>query len=271
MDAPRLLLFDVGNTAVKIGLAQPDGAIHAYSFATASLGTADGLGFTVLEVLRFHGLAPEQCQGWVAASVVPRLDRLIREAARRFAGQEALFAPDDLPLPMTNAYARPAEVGADRLVGAYAAMELFPAPAWIVVDFGTATTFDCAVAGTYLGGLICPGLLSSAQALAGGTAKLPQVDFSTVAEALAIGRSTADSLAQGLVHGFAAMVSGLVVQLKTLLPAGARVIAAGGLAPVVARVCPAIDDIRPDLLLDGLRLAYGRGRIPTMHTQPPAG
>jgi len=255
MSAP-LLVLDVGNTSLKIGLAAGDEDIAAYGFATEALGFADALGFAVLEVCGQVGVSPRGLAAWAVSSVLPRLDGVIRQAAARYCGCPALFVPDGLPLPVENRYERPAEVGADRLVAAYGAMRLFDAPGYVVIDFGTATTFDCVLPGVYLGGLFCPGLMSSARALAGGTAKLPQADLALGAGPVRFGRSTAESLAYGLVHGFAAMVEGICARLKPFLPEGSLVVGAGGLAQVVARATPAIDVLRPDLLLEGLRLAH---------------
>lgn len=252
----RLLLVDAGNTNVKFGLAGQAGEIACYSLPTAHLATADSLGLCVDGLCRHAGVEAASVEAWVVSSVVPRLHPLLRAAAKRYGRCEALFVPDDIPLPLENRYQRPAEVGADRLVAAYAATRLFPAHGQLVIDFGTATTFDCVTRGAYLGGLICPGLLSSAQALAGGTAKLPQADFKVEGDEVDVGTSTAQSLNHGLVFGFAAMVDGLCARLLPKLPAGTPVVATGGFAEIVARVCPAIAHVRPDLLMEGLRLAY---------------
>jgi type III pantothenate kinase len=193
---------------------------------------------------------------WVACSVVPRLDRLLREAAMRYCGCEALFVPGEIPLPLANRYQRPEEVGADRLVTAYAASRTVDAPGCLVIDFGTATTFDLVAGGEYLGGLICPGVLTSARALSSGTAKLPQAELRVETDQAEPGLSTATSLSHGLVFGFAAMAEGLAARLLPRLPEGSAVVATGGLAPHIARVCRAIHLVRPHLLLEGLELAY---------------
>jgi type III pantothenate kinase len=126
----------------------------------------------------------------------------------------------------------------------------------ISVDFGTATTFDVVQDSSYLGGLICPGVLSSARALATDTAKLPQIDLEPESLALTIGRSTAESLNQGILFGFSAMTEGILKRLSDYLGEVPAVVATGGFAPQLARVCPAIEDVRPELLLEGLRLVY---------------
>lgn len=256
------LLLDVGNTTIKIGVASESGPTAAYSLPTQHFATSDALGLQVAEICRREGLDPEAVEAWAVSSVVPQLEPVLAAAAERYCRCPLLLAPGDLPLDLENRYERPQEVGADRLVTAHAATRLFDAPGFIVIDFGTATTFDCVAGKAYLGGLICPGILSSASALSSRTAKLPQATLSVDPAGLHIGRSTAQSLNQGLVFGFAAMAEGLVERLRPLLPAGSLVVATGGFAPKLAPVCRAFDHVRPDLLLEGLRLAFldARGR-----------
>ncbi|OGR40318.1 MAG: pantothenate kinase [Desulfovibrionales bacterium GWA2_65_9] len=269
-----VLLLDVGNTNVKIGLAQPGrGLVSTYALPTApagSVGTADDWGLKLLEICRAQGMDPGEIIDIVACSVVPPMNPVLTRAAARFfgqPGQNIRFVPDDIALAIENRYARPQEVGADRLVTAFAARAACQAHTLIVVDFGTATTFDCVQGGAYLGGLICPGVLSSARALATGTAKLPhitlEIDPTELAGSLHIGRSTAESLNQGLLFGFAAMVEGLACRLATTLgvaPNDAHLIATGGFAKTIATLCPAIDEVREDLLMDGLFLAWKSAR-----------
>ncbi|MDQ7836771.1 MAG: type III pantothenate kinase [Humidesulfovibrio sp.] len=265
-----VLLLDVGNTNVKIGLAQPgQGLVSTYALPTApsgNVGTADSWGLKLLDICRVEGVDPGEIMGIVASSVVPPMNPVLTRAAARFfgqPGQNIRFVPDDIPLALENRYARPQEVGADRLVTAFSARASCQAHTLIVVDFGTATTFDCVQGNAYLGGLICPGVLSSARALATGTAKLPHItlemDADEAAGCLHIGRSTSESLNQGLLFGFAAMVEGLVCRLAATLgvgPGDVHVIATGGFAKTIAGLCPAIDEVREDLLLDGLFLAW---------------
>ena len=273
-----VILLDVGNTNVKIGLARPgEGLTSSYALPTApagNVGTADAWGLALLDICRVEGLDPGEVVGIVACSVVPPMNPVLTRAAARFFGQPGQgirFVPGDIPLAIENRYARPQEVGADRLVTAYSARAACHAHTLVVVDFGTATTFDCVQGGAYLGGLICPGVLSSARALATGTAKLPhitlEIDPADVQAGggygLHIGRSTAQSLNQGLIFGFAAMVEGLARRLAQSLgvtEADMHLIATGGFAKAIAGVCPAIDEVREDLLLDGLFLAWKSAR-----------
>jgi len=138
----------------------------------------------------------------------------------------------------------------------------------VSVDFGTATTFDVVRGSSYLGGLICPGVLSSARALAQDTAKLPQIDLEPSSLKLTIGRSTVESLNQGLLFGFASMVEGILDRLEDHLGEPVTVVATGGFAAQLARVCPAIANVRPELLLEGLRLVYEESAPPQAGRAP---
>lgn len=262
MAATHLLLLDVGNTSTKVGLAGSSGQgralTAAYSLPTEPAGTADSLGLDLMALVGHAGLTPQAVEAVLVSSVAPSMDGRVREAARRYFGCAARFAPDDLPLPLENRYARPQEVGADRLVAAFAARRLVPEGDLIVIDFGTATTFDVVSGNAYLGGLIGPGVLSSARALATHTAKLPQITLEVSGPEIEVGRSTAASLNQGLVHGFAAMAEGLVARLSRTLAGPVTVLATGGFAPSLARVTDCFHRVEPDLLLTGLLLAYGR-------------
>jgi len=259
MGAKNILLLDIGNTNTKVGVADESGLAEAYVLPTDAFGTADALGFRLREILDRQNLSEGDISAVAACSVVPSVSSLLRQASTRFFGCQALFAPEDLPLAIENRYARPKEVGADRLTAAFAARSLNPAKNLIIIDFGTATTFDVVSENAYLGGLICPGLLSSAKGLATLTAKLPQITLEIDSQELEIGRSTAQSLNQGLIFGFAAMAEGLCGRLKEVLGGDASVIATGGFAENIAQVCRGIDMVRPDLLLEGLRLVYYKG------------
>jgi len=266
-----VILLDVGNTNVKVALARPaQGLISTYALPTnpaGSLDTPDAWGLRLLDICRVENILPGQIVAVAASSVVPPMNPVLGRACQRFFGVPVSFVPgegpDGIPLPIENRYARPSEVGADRLVTAYAASHSCPAHTLVVVDFGTATTFDCVQGGAYLGGLICPGVLSSARALATGTAKLPHITLEIASPGqgggLHIGRSTSESLNQGLIYGFAAMVEGLARRLAETLgvaPDDLHLIATGGFAARIARVCPAIDEVREDLLMEGLWRAY---------------
>lgn len=257
----KVLFFDAGNTNTKIALADEKGVGEGYVLPTRPANTADDWGLKITSILEREGVSPLEISSVAVSSVVPPLDPLLARMSRRYFGCDARFAGRDLPLDIENGYARPEEVGADVLVTALAAKRRCGERSMVVVDFGTATTLACVQDGVFLGGLICPGLLSSAASLHSGTAKLPPVRLELESDKLVWGRSTAQCLSQGLVHGFACMVEGLVVRLAEPLGEKPHVVATGGLAEVVARVCPTIREVRPDLLMEGLWEAVFR---PTM-------
>ncbi len=251
------LFFDIGNTNTKIGLAGSTGSVVSYVLPTNERQTADQFGLTLLELLRHMDVPPGEVDGALASSVVPGMGQIVRRACKRFLDIELRFAPEDLPVPLENRYARPHEVGADRLVGAYAARRLYPeASSIITVDYGTATTFDCVEGNAYLGGLICPGLLSSVGALASGTAKLPRFSLEISDTEPRPGRSTATSLNHGFVFGFAAMTEGLIARLSRTMQRPVLTIGTGGFAASLAEVTNCFSVVISDLLLEGLRFLY---------------
>ncbi|UTF50059.1 type III pantothenate kinase [Desulfomicrobium sp. ZS1] len=258
-----VLLFDVGNTNVKLCLADENGIGRTYSLPSTNRETSDSLGLSIAGICAREGVAEGEVRAWVLSSVVPPLNNLLKAACADFFSCPALFVPGDIALPLENRYARPQEVGADRLLGSFAARTLFADSSLIVVDFGTATTFDCVQDNAYLGGLICPGVLSSVTALGTQTAKLPQISLELGSADLDIGTSTRQSLNHGVLFGFAAMLEGLTARLKKRLAApDARVIATGGFAPHLAAITSCIDNLAPDLLMQGLLAAYFQQHSP---------
>lgn len=252
-----ILYFDIGNTNTKIGLARGREPMRSYALPSNERHTADELGLTLINIIRHAGIEPGDIKAALASSVVPNLAHLLRQACERFLQVELLLVPEDIPIQLENRYARPHEVGADRLVGAYGARRLFPdAPSIISVDFGTATTFDCVEGNAYLGGLICPGVLSSVSALASATAKLPRISLEVREQRPSPGKSTATSLNHGFVFGFAAMTEGLAARLAADMQGPVTVVGTGGFAAALARVTDCFDAVLPDLLLEGLRLLY---------------
>ena len=252
-----LLLVDIGNTSIKIGLAEEDGILTAYTLPTDFTSqSADSLG------LRLRGLLDHACPGepvssCLVSSVVPAMDPLLRGACERFLKVRPVFAHHEIPVPLENHYERPLEVGTDRLVAAYGARRLYPdAAAIICADYGTATTFDCVREQAYLGGLICPGIMSSLHALSTRTALLPRIALEAIIDRPIVGRDTTTSLNHGFLFGFAAMTEGLCARLALDLPAPLTVVATGGFAQAVADVTGCIHAVHPDLILEGLRLLH---------------
>ena len=253
----NLLLVDIGNTCIKLVFASPDALEASYSLPTRAQHTPDSLGLSLLQLLALRGLTPGDITACAVCSVVPDVYSLFRDACRKYLNMSPLSFPGDFELDMVNGYDQPQEVGADRLLAAYAARQLFPEPASLIsVDFGTATTFDCVSGRTYLGGLICPGLFSSRNALAANTAKLPRISLDLTENSAIIGRNTATSMNHGFLFGFSAMTEGLCERLKAQLPGPVFVVGTGGIAQELSGICRAFDAIRPDLIPEGLRLVW---------------
>lgn len=251
------LLLDIGNTNIKLGIADSNGIKESFSLPSSRNYTSDSLGLSLVQLLGYARCGNEDVDAILACSVVPSLNPLIRQACKKYLGKELMMIPEDMPVPLENHYAEPRQVGADRLVGAYAARRLFPEPASIIcVDYGTATTFDCVQGNAYLGGLICPGVLSSASALSTRTAKLPVVSLETEGKEPKPGKSTSVSINDGFVFGFAAMTEGLCVRLAKGMAQPSFVLATGGFAASLAKVTDCFGAIRPDLLLEGLRIMH---------------
>ncbi|MDR1360429.1 MAG: type III pantothenate kinase [Deltaproteobacteria bacterium] len=249
------ILFDIGNTNIKVGLCSGEGRPASYTLPSDSRQTGDSLGLALLGILGHAGWSPAEVEDCVGSSVAPAISLLVRTACRRYLGRPLRLAPEDIPIPLENRYPRKHEVGSDRLVGAFAARRLYPEAAAIIsVDFGTATTFDCVRGNAYLGGLIGPGILSSAEALASRTAKLPRISLEVESDLLMPACSTVTSLNHGFVFGFAAMTEGLTARLRRSLPEPVVVVGTGGLVQTLAMVSRCFDAVRPDLLLEGLRL-----------------
>jgi type III pantothenate kinase len=250
----HLLLFDIGNSRIKLGISSGEGVRIVSSTSTPEARDAGVLAGWLGEACR--GVEVGAC---VACTVAPDMEALLRGAcAEVMPGAQALFVGNELELPIESLYARPEELGPDRLVSAYAARELYPAEGHIVAGFGTATTFDCVSGGAYAGGLICPGVGSSGEALAGMTARLPLPDLEAVPDTPAIGRTTAECLGLGFVMGFTAMAEGICNRLRAMLPEPVVIVATGGHGKRISRAATCFDHVRPDLVLEGLRLAYQR-------------
>lgn len=258
----HLLLADIGNTCIKIVFARPDALEATYCLPTRTQHTADSLGLSLMQLLSLRRLEPGDIAACLVCSVVPDVSTLLHEALHRYLNKKPLTFPGDFDIDLINGYDQPQEVGADRLLAAFAARKLFPdAASLISVDFGTATTFDCVTGNTYLGGLICPGLFSSRNALAANTAKLPRISLEMTESEVRIGRNTITSMNHGFLFGFAAMTEGLCERLKQQLPGPVFVIGTGGAAHDLSRICRAFDTVRPDLILEGLRLLWRQGSM----------
>lgn len=255
-----LLAIDVGNSHTVFGLFDRDRLRHHWRLATNPAATADDLVALLHPLFTLAQVAPAAISGVIIASVVPPLAAALRELSERHLGCAPLVVDHQMTSGLTVRTDQPAEVGADRLVNAVAAYQRYRT-ALIIVDFGTAITFDCVAAdGAYLGGAIAPGLAISLEALGRRTAKLPRVDISRP-PAAAIGTNTSDAIRSGILYGYAGLIEGLVKRIKAeMAPEKPKVIATGGMAALIAPYSEAIEEVDPLLTLTGLRILYDQHR-----------
>lgn len=252
-----LLALDVGNTNVTIGVFEGVEIRRRWRLSTARHRTVDEVGMLLRQLCGLGGIPTEAIQGVIVGSVVPTLDATLRGAIVQYLDQEPVFVAPGIRSGMPLKVDTPLELGADRLCNAVAAFAEHGGPC-VVVDFGTATTWDVVSAkGEFLGGVIAPGLEISAEALFSRAAKLPRIEM--VAPDHVIGKGTVDSMQAGLVLGYVGLVEGLTRRVLDEL-GGGKVIATGGLAGVMARYTDLFNVIDDDLTLKGLRLLWERNR-----------
>jgi type III pantothenate kinase len=253
-----LLGIDVGNTQTVIGVFTEDELREHWRISTERERTADEIALTLGGFLAFVGRNLAQVDGMIISSVVPEMTSALVRMARDILELEPLVVDSSTDTGVPVLYEDPRQVGADRLVNAVAAIHKYGTPC-IVVDFGTATTWDAIDReGRYLGGTIAPGVEISAAALFRQAARLARVEL--VAPESAVGRNTVESIQSGIIHGTAGQVDRLVELFKEQLGEDARVVATGGLAEVVVGKCRTVEVLDPLLTLDGLKIIYGRNR-----------
>ncbi len=254
-----LLVVDVGNTQTHFGVYRDgeDAVAEDWRFATVRESTRDELGARLASLLALRGLGFDEIDGSIVSSTVPQLSDQWTSMSRRYLGQEMLNVGPSIRTGMPIRIDNPREVGADRLVNAIAAYARF-ASACVVVDFGTAITYDAVSdSGEYLGGIITPGAEISLEALYERAAKLPRVEMAEPRSL--IGKSTVDAIRSGIAFGFAGQVEGIVRRLRAELGEDTPVIATGGLAQaVVPFVRETVDHVDDLLTLTGLRLIWER-------------
>jgi len=253
-----LLALDVGNTNTVIGVFDGQALVTHWRLSTRREGTRDEYGILIKGLFDFGGLDFQAVLAVIISSVVPPLQGPLEEMARQYFGVEPMVVGPGIKTGMPILYESPREVGADRIVNAVAAFEAYGGPC-IVVDFGTATTFDAISArGEYVGGVICPGIGISSEALFQHAAKLPRVDISR--PKVVIGRNTVGSMQAGLYYGYLSLVEGVVARMRAELGGKAAVVATGGLAQLLLTESTAVDHVDPLLTLTGLRILFERNQ-----------
>ena len=249
------MAIDIGNTNIVVGVYDGETLIHSWRLATLARRTSDELAITLRELFRLGDFSA-QLDDAIIASVVPAAVASFVRALKTHFGLDPLVVGPGIKSGMKILYENPKEVGADRIVNGVAAYEKYRCGV-IVVDFGTAITFDCITPkGEYLGGLIAPGLNISADALYRHAAKLPRVEIAEPARV--VGRDTVTSMQAGLYYGYVGLVDGITERMKAELDFPVRVVATGGQAAMIARISRTIEEIDEMLTLDGLRILHQR-------------
>ena len=253
-----LLVIDAGNTNVKLGVFRGSELVAQWRLITDRDKSSDKYGLEVRNLFESSGLDPKDIEGIAIASVVPPLNDVLKRIAEVNFELTPLFVDHTTNTGLKILYDSPSELGADRIVNAAAAVAKYGAPC-IVVDCGTATTFNAVnAAHEYLGGVIAPGIMISAEALFSRAAKLPRVEIKRPEKVIAT--STVGAMQSGLYHGYAGLVDGVLTQMIGELGSQPRVIATGGLAPLIAGGSKLIEHVDERLTLDGLRLIYERNK-----------
>jgi type III pantothenate kinase len=253
-----LLVVDVGNTNIVLGVFQEKELLCHWRISTDRQRTTDEYGMLIYNLFQHNKMDMKQIRSVIISSVVPPLIVPLQRMCVRYFGGEPLIVGPGIKTGIRIHYENPREVGADRIVNAIGAHEKYGGPL-IIVDFGTATTF-CAIAdnGDYLGGAIAPGIGISTEALFQRAAKLPRIEL--VMPKTVICRNTVASMQAGIILGFAGQVDQIVRRMKMELGTEAKVIATGGLANLISQESSTIDVVEPFITLEGLRIINERNR-----------
>jgi type III pantothenate kinase len=259
---PVLLAVNVGNTNTTLGVFRGSELVQHWRLSTSPRRTADEMAVVFGALLEQQGLSfTSQITGVVISSVVPTSTTALRDMVERYFNFPPVMVEPGTKTGVPILTDNPREVGADRIVNALAAYDRYGGPL-IVIDFGTATTYDVVSGkGEFLGGVIAPGVQVSNAALSSSTARLPQVELHPPKSV--IGKNTVEAIQSGLVYGAAAEADGIIERIRAELGVPARAIATGGLAPLIVPSCTLVDEQDPWLTLEGLRLVFERNVGPS--------
>jgi type III pantothenate kinase len=248
-----LLVIDVGNTHTVMGVFDGSRLVRDWRLRTERDTTEDEFNVLVSSLFAQGEIRPEGIAKTIISSVVPTVAPILDSFCRKYLNRTPVWVDPAAYSGMPNLYRNPAEVGADRIVNAVAAFHRYQ-QSLIIIDFGTATTFDSiSEKGEYLGGAISPGIIIASEALFREASRLPRVEILKRPKT-AVGKDTAGSIQSGIIYGYAALVDGMVKRIAEEMGTDPKVIATGGLAPLMQDVCESIETVEPQLTLYGLRI-----------------
>lgn len=256
-----ILVIDIGNTNIVLGVYEEDKLLHNWRLSTSRQSTTDEYGVMIYNLFTMTKLSVKDIEGVILSSVVPPIMHTMEMLCKKYLNKAPLIVGPGVKTGLNIRIENPREVGADRIVNAVAAIEMYGGlKPLVVVDFGTATTFDVIdVKGNYIGGAIVPGIGISTEALYQRAAKLPRIELTKPKSV--IGRNTVHSMQAGIIFGYAGQVDGIVDRITNELGAEPTVIATGGMAELIASESRTIDTTNPLLTLEGLRLIYNRNKL----------
>jgi type III pantothenate kinase len=255
-----LLVIDVGNTNTVVGVYDGEKLVQSWRVRTVANHTVDEYGMLIYSLYKSSKISTKSISDIIISCVVPPMLNILEPLCEKYFHVKPLIVEPGIKTGMPIHYDNPREVGADRIVNAVAAFEKYKTDL-IIVDFGTATTFDyVSVKGEYLGGCIAPGIVISSEALFEKASKLPRVEFKKPKTIIA--KDTISSMQAGIMFGYAGLVDGIVERMKAEVKSNPKVIATGGLAVVIAPETKSIDIVDENLTLEGLRIIYLKNKQP---------